>query len=188
MRVIRGSHTQELRELQQAGGQGTEEETDTAASLNVLGSQTHTLDEILHSGKYNAPEDVVLNPGDISIHHPNLIHGSEANTSDRRRCGLTIRYMPTDVQALDDSQPVMLFRGDAAAEGSSGAANKYRSWPKYREGYDMAFKGAGKWNAGRYTDAADEAAYFDRTDFEAMDGEIAAEVNSFVEQLGGKHA
>ncbi len=34
------------------------------------------------------PKDVVnveLKPGDISIHHPSLVHGSEANQSDRRR-------------------------------------------------------------------------------------------------------
>jgi ectoine hydroxylase-related dioxygenase (phytanoyl-CoA dioxygenase family) len=32
--------------------------------------------------------NVILNPGDISIHHPNIIHGSRANTSPRWRRGL----------------------------------------------------------------------------------------------------
>ena len=31
--------------------------------------------------------DVVLEPGDISVHHPNTVHGSHANSSDRRRGG-----------------------------------------------------------------------------------------------------
>jgi non-heme Fe2+,alpha-ketoglutarate-dependent halogenase len=28
-----------------------------------------------------------------------LLHGSEANQSNRRRCGLTLRYCPASVQA-----------------------------------------------------------------------------------------
>jgi non-haem Fe2+, alpha-ketoglutarate-dependent halogenase len=45
------------------------------------------------------PVDDELGAGEISIHSDLLIHGSEANTSGRRRCGLTLRYCPTDVRA-----------------------------------------------------------------------------------------
>ncbi|MGD0189799.1 MAG: phytanoyl-CoA dioxygenase family protein [Rhizomicrobium sp.] len=38
--------------------------------------------------------DVVLAPGEMSIHHPVIIHGSEHNTSDMRRVGFVIRYIP----------------------------------------------------------------------------------------------
>ena len=37
--------------------------------------------------------------GEISIHADLLLHGSEANSSDRRRCGLTLRYCTPDVRA-----------------------------------------------------------------------------------------
>jgi len=37
--------------------------------------------------------------GEISIHSDLLLHGSEANNSDRRRCGLTLRYCAADVRA-----------------------------------------------------------------------------------------
>jgi len=40
-----------------------------------------------------------LKAGEISIHADLLLHGSEANTSTRRRCGLTLRYTPSDVVA-----------------------------------------------------------------------------------------
>ena len=40
-----------------------------------------------------------LQAGEISIHSDLLLHGSEANESDRRRCGLTIRYAACDVHA-----------------------------------------------------------------------------------------
>lgn len=40
-----------------------------------------------------------LEAGEISIHSDLLLHGSEANTSDRRRCALTLRYCTPDVVA-----------------------------------------------------------------------------------------
>ncbi len=36
----------------------------------------------------------VLQPNHCSIHHAKLIHGSDANTSNMRRCGYTMRYVP----------------------------------------------------------------------------------------------
>ena len=36
--------------------------------------------------------DIVLAPGDASAHHPDLVHGSDANRSDRPRRALAIRY------------------------------------------------------------------------------------------------
>ena len=49
---------------------------------------------------YGDPVDVELKAGEISIHSDMLLHGSQANTSDRRRCGLTLRYCAADVRAL----------------------------------------------------------------------------------------
>lgn len=43
--------------------------------------------------------EVCLKAGDFSIHNDLLVHGSEANQSDRRRCGLTIRYAASSVRA-----------------------------------------------------------------------------------------
>lgn len=39
--------------------------------------------------------DICLKPGQISIHDIFMVHGSAANTSGRRRAGMTYRYMPT---------------------------------------------------------------------------------------------
>jgi ectoine hydroxylase-related dioxygenase (phytanoyl-CoA dioxygenase family) len=47
-------------------------------------------------------EDVVtmdLRAGEISLHDDGLLHGSGANRSDRLRCGLTMRFSPTEVKA-----------------------------------------------------------------------------------------
>jgi hypothetical protein len=46
------------------------------------------------------PVDVELKAGEASIHSDLLLHSSEANTSSRRRCGLTLRYTPGEVQAF----------------------------------------------------------------------------------------
>ncbi len=40
-----------------------------------------------------------LRAGQVSIHSDLLLHGSEANESDRRRCGLTLRYCAASVHA-----------------------------------------------------------------------------------------
>jgi len=39
--------------------------------------------------------DLELAPGQVSLHDVFLLHGSEANTSDRPRRGMTLRFMPT---------------------------------------------------------------------------------------------
>ena len=95
--VVRGSHRTELRDLH-----------DDKSVQNVLGSATHRDDEI-------NPDDIVhleLEPGDVSVHHPNIIHASDPNTSEHRRCGLTVRYMATTTECLNEEQPVMVMAGD----------------------------------------------------------------------------
>lgn len=38
--------------------------------------------------------DIELKPGQLSLHDAHLVHGSQPNTSGRRRAGYAIRYMP----------------------------------------------------------------------------------------------
>lgn len=40
-------------------------------------------------------EDIILEPGQVSLHDVYLYHGSEANLSDKPRRGMTLRFMPT---------------------------------------------------------------------------------------------
>jgi len=49
--------------------------------------------------QYGEPVDDCLRAGEISIHSDLLLHGSEPNGSDRRRCALTLRYCTPDVRA-----------------------------------------------------------------------------------------
>jgi non-haem Fe2+, alpha-ketoglutarate-dependent halogenase len=65
-------------------------ENDEANVLNQTVGAAETLGE---------PFDVQLKAGEISIHSDLLLHGSEANRSNKRRCGLTLRYCPASVRA-----------------------------------------------------------------------------------------
>jgi len=53
----------------------------------------------MNAEQFGDPVDVELKAGEISLHSDLLLHGSEANRSDRRRCGLTLRYCAADVRA-----------------------------------------------------------------------------------------
>jgi non-heme Fe2+,alpha-ketoglutarate-dependent halogenase len=66
---------------------------------NVL---NQTIENVEQYGRF---VDDVLKAGEASFHSDLLLHGSEANNSDRRRCGLTLRYAAADVRAhLDWNQ------------------------------------------------------------------------------------
>jgi len=125
MRVIPGTHRTALTAV--------EERTDVA---NVLGSglKAELVDE-------KSAVDIVLQPGDVSIHHPNLVHGSEANRSDRWRMGLTIRYIPTTTRILkSDVGAPFLLRGRSVP-----GVNVYLPRPKYVAGEHMPFRGCEAW-------------------------------------------
>jgi non-heme Fe2+,alpha-ketoglutarate-dependent halogenase len=49
--------------------------------------------------QYGEPVYVELKAGEASLHSDSLLHGSDANGSNRRRCGLTLRYTTGDVKA-----------------------------------------------------------------------------------------
>jgi non-haem Fe2+, alpha-ketoglutarate-dependent halogenase len=55
--------------------------------------------------------DVELAPGEASLHHVDLVHGSRANTSGRPRIGFAIRYVAPDVKQAVWHHPVLLARG-----------------------------------------------------------------------------
>jgi chlorinating enzyme len=54
---------------------------------------------------------IVLAPGEISLHHVRLVHGSPANPSNDRRIGFAIRYIPTSVAQIAGEDSATLVRG-----------------------------------------------------------------------------
>jgi non-heme Fe2+,alpha-ketoglutarate-dependent halogenase len=55
--------------------------------------------KVLNAEQFGQPVNDELRAGEISLHSDLLLHGSEPNHSDRRRCGLTLRYCAADVRA-----------------------------------------------------------------------------------------
>jgi ectoine hydroxylase-related dioxygenase (phytanoyl-CoA dioxygenase family) len=55
---------------------------------------------------------IELRPGEMSLHHVRLVHGSPANTSADRRIGFAIRYIPTRVRQLQGTDSATLVRGE----------------------------------------------------------------------------
>lgn len=86
MRVIPGSHSEGIRE------HGTAEQEGNLLSINQ--------EVPIRDAEEKSAEDLILRAGEVSIHDGTLIHGSLPNRSNRRRCGLTLRYVPTAVKPV----------------------------------------------------------------------------------------
>jgi len=97
MRVLPASHTVEVLP-----------HTDTFAADNLL-SRGQEIRVDVDERKAVALE---LEPGQMSLHHVKLIHGSEPNASPHRRIGLAVRYIPTHVrQTAGMVDSALLVRG-----------------------------------------------------------------------------
>ena len=79
----------------------------------VTDQEDGVLNQHVHNPEqYADPVSVELKAGQISLHTDMLLHGSQPNPSNRRRCGLTIRYMPVDVRGTEtDRKSGIICRG-----------------------------------------------------------------------------
>ncbi len=80
---------------------------DTFAKNNLLTRGQEVAVEVDESKAVQ----IVLAPGEISLHHVRLVHGSPANPSDDRRIGFAIRYIPTSVAQIAGEDSATLVRG-----------------------------------------------------------------------------
>ena len=81
---------------------------DTFADANLLSRGQEVEVEVDLARAVN----VVLAPGEISLHHVLLVHGSEPNRATHRRTGFAIRYVPTSVyQTAGVRESATLVRG-----------------------------------------------------------------------------
>ena len=96
MRFVAGSHREIL------------EHNDTHHSDNLLTRGQ----EIAVDVDENDATDVVLQPGEMSLHHGRLLHASAPNGSDDRRIGVAIRYItPRQHQVVGGRTIATLVRG-----------------------------------------------------------------------------
>jgi phytanoyl-CoA dioxygenase PhyH len=86
MRMIPGTHAEQVAHR------------DTFAPDNLLSRGQEIAVEVDESRAV----DVVLHPGEMSLHHVRMVHGSPRNRSADRRIGYAIRYIPTHVRQLSN--------------------------------------------------------------------------------------
>ncbi len=81
---------------------------DTYDPVNIL----HRGQEVTAAFDETAAVDVVLAPGEASLHHGWVMHASHGNPSDDRRIGLTLQYLTPRVrQTKTDRESATLVRG-----------------------------------------------------------------------------
>ena len=56
--------------------------------------------EVKEFARYGKPHPLLMKAGQFSLHTDLLVHGSKPSRSAKRRCGLTLRYVPTDVRLI----------------------------------------------------------------------------------------
>ncbi len=83
MSMIPGSHKNHI-----------QHHTDTFAADNIL-----TRGQKVVNVNSDDAVDLILRPGQMSLHHSEIIHGSQPNRSSQRRIGFALQsYMPPDVK------------------------------------------------------------------------------------------
>ncbi len=115
MRVVPRTHTR--------GALEHVRETNAAGKVLDRGLKPELVDA-------SSAVNIELQPGDCSFHAPYAIHGSTRNTSPKRRCGYTMRFMPASTRMIRNGQlsqwfashPLFLLRGRDAA-GTNVYAN-----------------------------------------------------------------
>tara|TARA_Y100000994_G_scaffold210276_1_gene184094 strand:+ start:231 stop:1058 length:828 start_codon:yes stop_codon:yes gene_type:complete len=96
MKMWSGSHKDNLKEHDQNFNEG-----------NLL-----TRGQTVKNVPKNEIKNLILNAGQMSLHHPKTVHGSEINYSNDRRIGFVIQsYIGTNVKQVLGKNSVQLARG-----------------------------------------------------------------------------
>ena len=96
MRIVPGSHLK-----------GSLEHKDTFSKNNLLTRGQEISVEV----DEKEAKDIILFPGQMSLHHVSLVHGSDPNTSSIDRIGFAIRYISTHVKQNGGRTSATLAKG-----------------------------------------------------------------------------
>ncbi len=80
---------------------------DTFAKHNLLSRGQEVMVEVDPAKR----QIITLRPGEMSLHHVRLVHGSPPNRSNDRRIGFAIRYIPTTIAQVWGEDSATLVRG-----------------------------------------------------------------------------
>jgi hypothetical protein len=96
MRVVTGSHMRALEHR----------------TLDAQGNMLPLREEVAPPVDERKAVDVILKPGEMSLHHPMAVHGSAPNESGGRRIGFAIRYISARIRQRGEARgTAVLVRG-----------------------------------------------------------------------------
>jgi non-haem Fe2+, alpha-ketoglutarate-dependent halogenase len=67
--------------------------------------------EVQFDFKQEETVPIILRPGEMSLHHLRIIHGSLPNYSHKKRVGFVIRYIAPSVKQIEQRPKAILARG-----------------------------------------------------------------------------
>jgi ectoine hydroxylase-related dioxygenase (phytanoyl-CoA dioxygenase family) len=97
MRVVPGTHLREVVPHQDTFGAGNMLSRGQEIAVEV--DEAHAV-------------DLILQPGQMSLHHVKMFHGSRPNRAADRRLGFAIRYLPPSVHQKVGADSATLVRGE----------------------------------------------------------------------------
>lgn len=101
MSMIPGSHKSKIRP-----------HDDTFAEDNIL-----TRGQVVKNVDESEAVDLILKPGQMSLHHGEIVHGSQPNLSQDRRIGFALQsYMPNSIRQHIGKNMWLPVRGEASKE------------------------------------------------------------------------
>lgn len=101
MSMIPGSHKNKIRP-----------HDDTFAEDNIL-----TRGQVVKNVDESKAVDLILKPGQMSLHHGEIVHGSQPNLSQDRRIGFALQsYMPNSIRQHIGKNMWLPVRGEASKE------------------------------------------------------------------------
>ena len=101
MSMIPGSHRSAIKQHE-----------DTYGEDNIL-----TRGQVVKDVDESQAVDLILAPGQMSLHHGEIVHGSQPNQSTQRRVGFALQsYMPNDIQQVIGDNMWLPARGTARTQ------------------------------------------------------------------------
>ncbi len=144
MRMIPGSHRDEIR---------PHTDTDDDANILTRGQTVRDVDE-------TDAVELILEPGQMSLHHIKTLHDSKPNLTADRRIGFTIQcYIPPEVRQTKGNMRVQVAAGRDTRGHNEHVARPARDYADFEEACQRRDVVNDDWSEILYTDSDKKRVY-----------------------------
>jgi len=121
MKIVPGTHKNGYSEYEKIEGE------EAVFSTEITGNEEFDKKAV----------SLILKPNEASLHDGRIIHGSEANNSNIRRCGYTMRYISAKTKLNDPGYQLFLARGrDLGIAKYADPSKTYKIGNKAKTAFD----------------------------------------------------